>query len=596
MTEPTITYGPELNFDGRNPPATWPPVSLCMIVKNEEDNLAGCLASVADFAAEIIIVDTGSTDRTVEIARSFGAKVRHFAWINDFAAARNESIKDAAGDWLFWMDADDRLKPDGPAKLRQAVASGMADVYMCRVTSQGAQRDSPEAVVEHLRLFRNHLGLQFRGVLHESIMDDARQQGLTIARTNISIEHTGYDVDIEEYRAKSRRNLAIINKKLADDPGNLYWRYHRACSLTIIGDMEPAIEDYEAVIANPPSSLNWDIYVYQAHTGLMNTYFDRGDIDDARRVLAIALGRFPERRHLAILAGIFYLTQDEPAAALDSLLRAKRLSPKSDLLGQAWPPGKLEWALGQVYVLQGRLPYARDAFMAMLSQKGEALRPEPPAGLSTAEALFAAGNVDAALQTLTPIAAGCPPALRLLARIENRQERWRSAAVCLCQAIALSAPRPGDWETLAEYVLHTRHFASAARLCRLALQTDPNNANALNLLGFIAIQQNNLEQAMTCLLQAQLANPAHVWIQDNLRQVAHLLKMSLPEAVHQYAMRMIKQRHYMPAATACSYLIQLTPADPHAYKSLALALNGLGQTADAALAWQTAEELAAHSR
>jgi len=594
--KPDVTYGPELNFDGNNPPAEWPSVSLCMIVKNEADNLADCLASLGDFPAEVIIVDTGSSDDTVAIAESLGARVFHFAWIDDFAAARNESIRHATGDWVMWMDADDRLEPDGPAKLKQAVASGQADVYMCRVTSQGVQKDSPEAVVEHLRLFRNGLGIRFRGALHETIMEDARRLGLTISRTNITIEHTGYDIDIEEYRAKSRRNLAIINQRLADNPGDLYWRYHRASSLTIIGEMDAAVADYEAVIADPPPSLNWDVYVYQAHTGLMNTYFDKADIDNARRVLKIGLERFPERRHLAILAGIFYLTQDELDAALDSLLRAKRLSPKSDLLGQAWMPGKLEWVLGQVYVLQGRLAYARDAFMAMLDKRGQSLCLEPPAALSEAEAMLGAGDVDGARAALEAVVDGCPPAMRLLARVENRAGRWRSAAACLCLAMGLSGVEPGDWESLAEYIVHTRHFESAARLCGLALQADPNNAVALNLLGFIAIQQDNLELAMAYLLQAQLADPSHGWVQDNLREVARLLGLSLPEAVHQFGLRMVQQKQHIPAATAGSYLIQLAPTDPAAYKLLALALNGLGQTEDAALAWQTAEQLSATGR
>src|SRR6185369_12826459 len=81
-------------------------VSLCMIVKNEEANLPPCLSSAADLVDEIIIADTGSTDRTREIAASFGARVVEFPWVDSFAAARNESVRHATGDWIFWLDAD----------------------------------------------------------------------------------------------------------------------------------------------------------------------------------------------------------------------------------------------------------------------------------------------------------------------------------------------------------------------------------------------------------------------------------------------------------------------------------------------------------
>ncbi|MCH8018826.1 glycosyltransferase family 2 protein, partial [candidate division KSB1 bacterium] len=86
-----------------------PSLSLCMIVKNEEEYLQECLESIEDVVDEIIVVDTGSTDRTVEIARQFDAEVHHIPWNDDFAAARNESIKHASGDWILQLDADERL-------------------------------------------------------------------------------------------------------------------------------------------------------------------------------------------------------------------------------------------------------------------------------------------------------------------------------------------------------------------------------------------------------------------------------------------------------------------------------------------------------
>ncbi len=88
-----------------------PTLSLCMIVKNEEKHLARCLSSVKDVADEIVIVDTGSTDKTIEIAESFSAKIFHFDWVNDFSAARNFALSKCTGDWILYLDADEELNP-----------------------------------------------------------------------------------------------------------------------------------------------------------------------------------------------------------------------------------------------------------------------------------------------------------------------------------------------------------------------------------------------------------------------------------------------------------------------------------------------------
>src|SRR5262245_373880 len=98
------------------------PIGLCVIVKNEEANLPACLASSAGLFAEVIVVDTGSTDRPRELAAQAGASVHDFPWCDDFAAARNESLRHATAPWIFWLDADERLDDDNRARLRDLFA------------------------------------------------------------------------------------------------------------------------------------------------------------------------------------------------------------------------------------------------------------------------------------------------------------------------------------------------------------------------------------------------------------------------------------------------------------------------------------------
>ena len=122
-------------------------VSLCMIVKNEEANLAACLQPVAKLFDEIIVVDTGSTDRTKECARRFGAKVFDFIWVDSFAAARNESLRHATGHWILWLDADDRLDETNLPKLRRLLAELPEDnsCYMMCQRSTPDQAPAPAA-------------------------------------------------------------------------------------------------------------------------------------------------------------------------------------------------------------------------------------------------------------------------------------------------------------------------------------------------------------------------------------------------------------------------------------------------------------------
>src|SRR5438309_3283180 len=102
-------------------------LSLCMIVKNEERFIQDCLESAREAVDEMVVVDTGSTDRTVELAEQAGAQVSHFQWCNDFAAARNASIERAKGAWVLWLDADERLGPGSAAELRRAIRQNQFD-------------------------------------------------------------------------------------------------------------------------------------------------------------------------------------------------------------------------------------------------------------------------------------------------------------------------------------------------------------------------------------------------------------------------------------------------------------------------------------
>src|SRR5689334_6751414 len=169
-------------------------VSLTMIVKNEAHRLGKCLGSVADLMAEIIIVDTGATDGTQELAKSFGAKVFAFPWRDDFGAARNESLRHATGDWILWLDADHWLDDENRRRLKKLFAS-LTDEnvgYLMKWSSASDESGSSATLLDATQLFRNDPRIRWQYRIHEQIRPAIQRAGGTTRWTDIVIYHTGY--------------------------------------------------------------------------------------------------------------------------------------------------------------------------------------------------------------------------------------------------------------------------------------------------------------------------------------------------------------------------------------------------------------------
>lgn len=193
-----------------------PKLSLCMIVKNEEKNLARCLASVKDVVDEIVIVDTGSVDKTSGIAESFKAKIFHFNWINDFSAARNFALSKCTGSWILYLDADEELNSNSINELLSYKSHTPAGVS-CIVKSIGTS-DVNGSVIKYTRLFANITGVEFVGKVHEQVVDSLKKNKIPLIDSDIEIIHHGYAIDDDGLKQKKERNLSLLlsngNKKL----------------------------------------------------------------------------------------------------------------------------------------------------------------------------------------------------------------------------------------------------------------------------------------------------------------------------------------------------------------------------------------------
>ena len=201
-----------------NQKSTRPSLSLCMIVKNEEDYLKACLESVEGVVDEIIVVDTGSTDETVAIAEQFDAEVHHIPWNDDFAEARNESIKHASGDWIFQLDADERLDPESKKELRDWLEDN-SKMYASVLIDSPKEENKKGHISRAHRLFRNLPGIEYSGRIHEQISPSASKLKGEEGFSNIKVLHLGYDKDEGEMQEKSERNFELLKRQIAQPPG-----------------------------------------------------------------------------------------------------------------------------------------------------------------------------------------------------------------------------------------------------------------------------------------------------------------------------------------------------------------------------------------
>lgn len=211
-------------------------VSAALIVRDEENFLHGCLDSLVGLVDEIVVVDTGSVDGTKDIAAAHGARVFDHRWRDDFAEARNEAIDRAQGDWILYIDADERVRPYDRRRLERE----LADSSLCVATVRFHPRTGFTAYPEH-RLFRRDPRIRFRGAIHETIMPDITQimaAGTGRRRSlDLTIDHLGYDGDQSH---KLDRNLRLLKKQIAVDPGRVYLHWHLGTVYSALGRVAEA--------------------------------------------------------------------------------------------------------------------------------------------------------------------------------------------------------------------------------------------------------------------------------------------------------------------------------------------------------------------
>src|SRR3989339_1075211 len=172
-------------------------LSVCLIAKNEEANLKKVLSSVKSVADEIVLTDTGSTDRTIDIATDFGARICHFQWNDNLSEARNYCYKQAKGDWIFWIDCDEELLLESVETMKLCLSREKVFAYLIlRQDLTDLKRPDLYSEMWLPRLFRNHKDIYLVGHHHEQfnppLTELAQRQDMVVETSSIRIRHTGF--------------------------------------------------------------------------------------------------------------------------------------------------------------------------------------------------------------------------------------------------------------------------------------------------------------------------------------------------------------------------------------------------------------------
>jgi len=358
-------------------PAAKPLLSVCMIVRDEEANIGRALQSISGVADEVIVVDTGSSDRTAAIAGEAGARVVLFAWADDFAAARNESLRHATGEWILYIDADEELVEPHSEALRQLIASLAKHELgaLIEIDNPVDQAGQNSVVGQQWRLFRNGAGIHFEGRIHEQLRWPDGEPNLRPAHSHgVRLLHHGYVDDGQLLARKGERNRRLLELSLAEHPNEPAYHFFLGRQYVWEGRFEEALA---------PLLKGIELWKLSPHGGgYVPSLFStaalaalRGSKPEA----AVEIERNTPAEHLSAellyAAGVAYARLGQTDEAIARLNRAWQdtelaRASGSDPSASTWRP---LLALAEIHESLGRTDDARE-----MAHKGLSLSPGRP--------------------------------------------------------------------------------------------------------------------------------------------------------------------------------------------------------------------------
>ena len=308
-----------------------PRLSVAMIVRDEQDVLAESIESVHKIADEIVVLDTGSTDRTPELAAQLGATVQRTPWENDFSAARNHCLRFVHGNWVLWLDAGERIPTQHVAELRRFLNEQANSSLAYSVWVEVPPREEAASAEQcaRIRLFPTHADLRFSGRVRETPSASLKAAGIQTAEAPCRIVRHPRQHDLQRLMAKARRDLALASGE-ADANGNWSPRLLLAAGQAhcVLGDQDQAREMLrQAVESSPPTSAQR----LEAYYGLLTTFDEDPELHASQLTACLdSLEDFPFDLQLLLALGNYMLVRerlDLAIRAFEAAVRVGRITP-----------------------------------------------------------------------------------------------------------------------------------------------------------------------------------------------------------------------------------------------------------------------------
>ena len=295
------------------------PISVCIIAKNEEKRIEKCLSSIKSYGFEIVVVDTGSTDRTKEIASRYADKLLDFVWCDDFSAARNFSIREASNNWIFMLDCDEWIKEIDVEELnyfRKHHSDSVGAISRENLVTQDGKLVLNNT--DHTERFFNKKLYHYTGIIHEQLAP-IRGTEFPCLLLHTTIEHTGYDLTHEEQIAKGKRNLSLLHKQLEQQPENPYVYYQ-------IGKGYEIVENYESACEYYGKGLYFDVDPSLAYVQAMVISYGNSLLRTGQESTALGFEQiyeeFAATADFVYLMGRIYMANEMYPQAVEQFLKA----------------------------------------------------------------------------------------------------------------------------------------------------------------------------------------------------------------------------------------------------------------------------------
>ncbi len=499
-----------------------PTVSLCMIVKNEESNLADCLESVRAAVDEIIIVDTGSTDGTIAVARTFTDKVFVHPWEHDFSKSRNHSIGYATGNWILQLDADERFAPGDGAKIKpflRGLPQETGHVFLPIINYSDTGGVTSEFPFP--RLFRNGIGIRYAGRVHNQVLVRGAPTHLPLP-----IHHYGYALSPERLAAKFERTVTLLKEQIEQEPQNPF-HYHNLClSYSMARRDREAIHWGERAIrlcreqGITPPFLLYDHYIVAASCYALE------DLQRTEETCRKALAIDPDHLDSHYLLAALHWRREDANAALSAALRylhlygryRKRGVRRTQTLGTIGYKRKIQQILGEIYYHLGEA----EKGAAILTEAVKDSGGDPTCLREIALLYQSCGQLEQAERLYTEVLRTDPQDPEVLSALAVLRARTGSIDEAMDLFEQAAALEPGRESTLLRKgVLHLQRKepADAEEIFRKVLVRNAEHPAAFTNLGLALEQQGREEEAEQAYERALTLKPDHP---EALANLGHL--------------------------------------------------------------------------